>query len=90
MPSEMNNILKFNQYIKSDKMTYIIYADIESLIKKMHECANNPEKSSTTKIGENIPSGYSMSTIWAFDHIQCTKNHISQVLEYHGKLKNTK
>ena len=56
----------------------------------MHECANNPEKSSTTKIGENIPSGYSMSTIWAFDHIQCTKNHISQVLEYHGKLKNTK
>ena len=22
--------------------------------------------------------------------IHCTKNHISQVLEYHGKLKNTK
>ena len=25
---------------------------------------------STTKIGEHIPCGYSMSTIWAFDHIE--------------------
>ena len=34
MPSEKDNILDFNQYIKSDKMPYIIYADIESLIKR--------------------------------------------------------
>ena len=26
---EKDNILEFNQYIKSDKMLYIIYADIE-------------------------------------------------------------
>ena len=25
---------------------------------------------STTKISEHIPCGYSMSTIWAFDHIE--------------------
>ena len=31
-------------------MPYIIYADIESLIKKIDGCANNPENSSTTKI----------------------------------------
>ena len=30
--SEKDNILEFNQYMKSDKMPYIIYADIESLI----------------------------------------------------------
>ena len=30
MQSEKNNILKFNQYMKSDKMPYIIYTDIES------------------------------------------------------------
>ena len=29
-----NNILEFNRYMKSDKMPYIIYAEIESLIKK--------------------------------------------------------
>ena len=33
-PLEKNNILEVNQYMKSDKMPYIIYADIESLIKK--------------------------------------------------------
>ena len=33
MPSEKDNILEFNQYIRSDKMPYIVYADIESLIK---------------------------------------------------------
>ena len=62
MPSEENNILEFNQCMRSDKMTYIIYADIESLIRKIDGCANNQEKSSTTKIGGHIPCGYSMST----------------------------
>ena len=44
-------------------MPYIIYADSESLTKKIDGCANNPENSSTTKIGEHIPCGYSMSII---------------------------
>ena len=34
MASEEDNILEYNWYMKSDKMPYIIYADIESLIKK--------------------------------------------------------
>ena len=44
MSSEKDNILKFNQYIKSDKMPYITYADVESLIKNIGVCANNPDK----------------------------------------------
>ena len=52
MGSEKDNILPFNQYMKSGKIPYIIYADFESLIEKIDECANNPEKSSITKIGE--------------------------------------
>ena len=67
MPSEKDNILEFNQYMKTDKMSYIIYADIESLFKNVDGCENSPEKFSTIKIGEHIPSRYSMSTIWAFD-----------------------
>ena len=63
MPSEKDNILEFNQYMKSDKMPYIIYADIESLIRKINGCSNNPENSSATKIAEHIPCGYSISTI---------------------------
>ena len=56
--------------MKSDKMPYIIYADIEFLIQKIDNCKNNPEKSSTAKVGEHIPCGYSMLTIWTFDHIK--------------------
>ena len=36
----------------------------------MDRCVNNPEKSSTMKIGEHIPCTYSMSTIWTFDNIK--------------------
>ena len=60
-------------------MLYIIYTDLESLIKKIDGCANNLEKSSTTKIGQYIPCGYSMSTIWAFWHIE------NRHTLYHGK-----
>ena len=51
-------------------MPCIIYTDIESLINKIDGFENNPENSSTTKIGEHIPCRYSMSTIWGFDHIE--------------------
>ena len=69
MPSKKDNILKLNQYMKSDKMPYIIYTDLKTLIKKIDGCANNPEISSTTKTGKHVPCGYSMATIWAFDYM---------------------
>ena len=54
--------------MKSYKMPYIIYADIESLIKKIDKCANNAENLSTAETGEHIPCWYSKLAIWAFDH----------------------
>ena len=70
MPPEKYNILEFNQYMESHKMPCIVYANIESLIKKKDECVNNLENSSTAKIGEHVPFGYSKTKIWAFDHIE--------------------
>ena len=70
MSLEKDNILEFNQYMKSDEMSYIIYAGIESLTGKIYGCANNPENSWTTKIGKNIPCVFSISVIWVFDHIE--------------------
>ena len=61
-------------------MTYIIYADIESLIRKIDGYTNNPENSLITKIGEHIPCRYSVSTIWACDHIE------NQHTLYRGKI----
>ena len=45
----------------------------------LREITNHPEKSSTTKISDHIPCGYSMSVIWRFDHIE-NKHTL-----YHGK-----
>ena len=70
MPSEDTKILGFNQYRKSEKVPFIIYADLESLIVKTDECEANPEKSSTSKVSEHIQSGFSMSTISSFKDIE--------------------
>ena len=70
IPSEKDKILEFKQSRKSNKLPYIIYAYVESLIRKIDGRENNSEKSSTTKIGEHIPCWYSMSTIWRFDHME--------------------
>ena len=63
MPYEGTKILEFNQYQKSDKAPFIIYADLECLIEKIHGCKNNPENSFIAKVGEHNPSGFLMSTI---------------------------
>ena len=88
MPSEKDNILEFNQYVKLDKMPYIIiYADIESSIQKIDRWANNPENSSTTKLGEHIPCRESILAIWRFGHIEskhtlyCGKGHMRKFSE---------
>ena len=63
MPYEDSKIVEFYQYQKSYKTPFIIYADLESLIEKIDGCKNNTEISSTTKVFEYIPSGFSMSAI---------------------------
>ena len=71
MLSEGTKILEFNQYQKSDITPSTIYAELQSLIKKVDGCKSNSGKSSATKISEHIPYGYSMSTIWTYD---CMEN----------------
>ena len=67
MPSLNNNIIKYNQGDKSLKSPFIIYADLECLLKKINTCQNSPDLSSTTKINQHIPSGYSIYTSCSFD-----------------------
>ena len=62
MPSENAKISEFNQ--KSDKAPFIICAE------KIDGCKNNPENSSTSKVGEHIPSRFSMSAISSFKNIE--------------------
>ena len=66
MPSEGTNILEFNQSQKSDKAPFLIYADLKCKVEKIYGSKNNPENSSTTKVGKHIPPGFSMPTISLF------------------------
>ena len=59
-----------NAFQKSNKTPSIIYADLESLIKKVDGCKNNPAKSSTTKVGKHFPSGYSVPKICTYNCIE--------------------
>ena len=79
MQSEDTKILKHNQYQKSDKAPFIIYADLEYIIEKTDGCKYNPENLSTTKARNHIPSGISMSAISSFRSIE-NKHYI-----YRGK-----
>ena len=69
MPSEGTKMLEFNQYQKSHKAPFIIYTDSECLLETIDGCKNNPENLFTTKVGEHIPSGFSMPTISSFRSI---------------------
>ena len=44
MPSEHSKVLEFNQYQKSDKVSFTVYADFEYIIEKIDACKNSPEK----------------------------------------------
>ena len=55
--------LKFIQYQKSDKASFIIYADLECITGKIDGSKNNPENIYTAEVSEHNPSGFSLPTI---------------------------
>ena len=67
MSSNDNNLINYNKGEKSLKLPFIIYADLECLLEKISTCYNNPDLSSTTKINQHVPSGYSIFTNCSFD-----------------------
>ena len=67
MPDEGNKILKYNYGENSLKGPFMIHADLECLLEKMHSCQDNPEKSYTEKKTRHTPSGYSLFTNCSFD-----------------------
>ena len=81
MPSPNNNLIKYSQGDKSLKLPFIIYADLECILKKIDTCQNNPDLSSTTKINQHIPSGYSIYTSCSFNKLlllnSCSNNKLS-------------
>ena len=74
MPPKNVKLLRFSQHHKTIKTPATIYTDLECFIRK-NGCKNNPIKPSTTKVGEYIPCGCSIFTIWSYNGIK-TKHDI--------------
>ena len=55
MPEEVKNILKYSSGDKSLKVPFIIYADLEYLLKKEKPRQNNTENSYTEKKAKHNP-----------------------------------
>ena len=52
-------MLKFKNYCNSEKVPFVIYADIESLIKSIQSCEPNPQSSYTEKYQKHEPISFS-------------------------------
>ena len=59
--------IKYHHGVKSIRAPFVIYADLESLLKKVDTCINDPDKSSTTQINKHEMCGYSLITQCSFD-----------------------
>ena len=70
MSFEGTKVLEFNQYQKSDKAPFIIYADLECIMGQIDGCENNRENLPTKKVSKHIPSGFSMTAISSFKNIE--------------------
>ena len=75
MPTNNNNIIKYNHGEKFIKLPFVIYTDLEFLLEKMSTCINNPNESSTTKINKHVPLAYSIFTHCSFDESKNKLNY---------------
>ena len=62
IPNEDNQILQHKHVGKSLKAPFIVLADLESLLEKIHSCQNNPEKSYTEEKAKHTPT--ERKTVW--------------------------
>ena len=67
MPKWVEKILKCNPGEKSLKAPFVIYLDLQCLLRKEKSCRNNHKKSYTEKKAKHEPSGWAMFTRCLFD-----------------------
>ena len=66
---EKGTYLKFKNFVHSEKVPFIVYADTEALIKEMYNCDPDPNKSYTKKHQKHEPISFSY-------YIKCFNNNV--------------
>ena len=72
--------LRFKNFLHSEKFPFVVYADMESLIKNMDNCDPNPNKSYTKKYQKHEPISFTY-------YIKCFDDNVSEPIlrTYTGK-----
>ena len=68
MPKPDKNILEFKSNKKSSHISHIIYADLETILKKYHTCKPNPENSYTENNNVHIACSYALHLIRTYNN----------------------
>ena len=78
---EQGTFLRFKNFLHSEKVPFVVYADTEALIKEIHNCDPNPQKSYTKKYQKHEPVSFSY-------YIKCFDNSVYKpMLRKHTKTK---
>ncbi|XP_068675675.1 uncharacterized protein [Montipora foliosa] len=67
MPTRNDNILKFNNFNKQLAVPFVIYADFEAIIEKIHGCQPNNDKSYTEAYQKHTDCGYGYKVVCCYD-----------------------
>ena len=67
MPNKDNNILKFNNFHKQQPVPFVIYADFESVLEKIHRCQQDGNKSYTEAYQTHTDCGFGYKVVCCYD-----------------------
>ena len=67
MPNKDNNILKFNNFHKQQPVPFVIYADFESVLEKIHGCQQDGNKSYTEAYQTHTDCGFGYKVVCCYD-----------------------
>ena len=67
MPTKDDNILKFNNFHKQLPVPFVIYADFEAIIEKIHGCQRHGDKSYTEAYQKHTDCGYGYKVVCCYD-----------------------
>ena len=68
MPEKGDNILKFNNHHKQQPVPFVIYADFEAIVKKVHGCKPNNDKSYTEAYQTHEDCGYGYKVVCCYNN----------------------
>ena len=68
MPTKDDNILKFNNFHKQLPVQFVIYADFEAIVKKVHGCKPNNDKSYTEAYQTHEDCGYGYKVVCCYSN----------------------